>query len=73
MSNTETNSIEREFTEFNRILDHSYPLCSPIQLIKKIAESNIKDGLCWAAMATYELGRVTGIREERKRRQRRAK
>jgi hypothetical protein len=73
MPKIKTSFIEREFTEFNQIFDHSYPFRMPIHLIRLVVDNEIEYGLYHAAMAAYHLGYANGIRKERKRRQRGSK
>lgn len=71
--NPSEKELKQQFTEFNRIIGQSRLLSIPRKLIKMIVDNNLKYGLYATAMSTYELGRIVGIRQERKRRQRGSK
>ena len=61
---------QREVEEMLRIIGQSYTCPSLVDVIRGVWDktSSNGQGVIWGAMATYELGRIHGIRSERKRR-----
>ena len=61
---------EREVEEMLRIIGQSNTHSSLVDTIRGVWDKTSSNGqdVTWGAMATYELGRIHGIRSERKRR-----
>lgn len=64
--------MEHEYLEALRLLDQAYAPFSKIGFIKQVYDKMSNKGVnpVFGAMAIYEIGRINGIRAERKRRKR---
>jgi hypothetical protein len=70
-ASAERDLVEREMAEAQKFLvEAPIPLGSTVALIKRVYDKEINDkqGSLWGAITVYELGRIHGIRSERKRR-----